>query len=410
VATLNEHLAIAEIVCGWIDPQQHGAIGEQCASWDAAAWEAARWATQVHGIGPLLAECLRHSGSWSLLATEFTAYLEEQYRLNGQRSAILLGDLQALSEAAEDSGVVLVPLKGAALASRFYTDPALRPLADLDLLIRPQDGNVFDALLLKLGYQRGASTERHQVYTCSPQGKIVSTRGEHPHNPRSVELHHQLIEAFWGIRYDMTAAAWQGITTITGVPGKHLLPDRLLEHLLIHCATDLIACKARLIRLYDIRLVAAHVDDQGWQRMVSNAEGQGQQRLLYASLVLAERYHGQIAPRWVIDQLGRGTPTALCRYLAEAPLAQMALTNPVAASIRQKLSWFQPGVERWGALRAMLFPTPHELHEKNPHVSGAFAFAHTYVEHYRRMAAWPVRFALGLPRRAWMGRERGGDQ
>jgi hypothetical protein len=409
VATLNEQLTIAEIVCGWVDPQQHGAIGAQCALWDAAAWEVARWATQVHGIGPLLAERLRHSEAWSLLATEFTTYLEEQYRLNGQRTALLLGELQALCEAAEQRGVVLVPLKGAALASHFYTDPALRPLADLDLLIRPQDGSVLDELLLTLGYQRGTSTERHQVYSCRPQGKIVSTRGEHPDNPRNVELHHRLVETFWGIRYDMTAAAWQGLVTIPGVPGQHLLPDRLLEHLLIHCATDLIACKARLIRLYDMSLVAAHVGAEGWQRMVANAEGHGQQRLLYASLVLAERYVGQIAPRWVSEQLAQGTPAALCQYLAKVPLAHMALTNPVAASIGQKLSWFRPGIERWRALRAMIFPTPHEMHEKHPHVSGTFAFAHRYVEHYRRLVAWPIRFALHLPRRSWVGREQGGE-
>ncbi len=73
----------------------------------------------------------------------------------------------------------------------------------------PRTSRALLALLERLGYQLIARSWKH-LMLARPDGRgpIVSWEGEHPANPRGLDLHLRLGEQFWGLRYDLTSSAW----------------------------------------------------------------------------------------------------------------------------------------------------------------------------------------------------------
>jgi hypothetical protein len=93
-------------------------------------------------------------------------------------------------------------LKGSALIGGYYADPALRPMADLDLLVKPDNLTGLAAVLDSLGYRQISAeseqaAERHLRFD-RPGSRIQSVEFEHPDNPRPVEVHTDLRVPLWG--------------------------------------------------------------------------------------------------------------------------------------------------------------------------------------------------------------------
>src|SRR5262245_33252080 len=149
----SDELSYSQAVAGWLTGPGRRELAAQVAAWDDGAWEAARWAIQVHGIGPLLHNTLVGKPGSEALHPRLRVYLAEQYRLSGERVALLLGELTELLHACRKAGIEVLPLKGALLAASYYAEPGLRPMNDLDLLARPEDEPRLVALLAQLGYQ-----------------------------------------------------------------------------------------------------------------------------------------------------------------------------------------------------------------------------------------------------------------
>lgn len=402
---------VSEVVLTWVRRPTTHEVAEQVVDWQAEQWEAARWAIQVHGIAPLLYARLGPSRVSRALDPLLHTYLADQYRLNKLRVSALMAELAAVLRAAAQVGIDVMPLKGSVLVEHYYADPALRPMADLDVLVRPADEARLAPLLHRLGYDATERTARHRSYILAQTGgKIVSVAGEHPDNPHNLDVHTAIQEQFWGIDYRATEDLWSGCRPglFGDAPGMLLEPPALLQHLLIHASTDMIACKMRLIRLVDIALVAARLSMTEWQQLVRAGQRRREERLLYAPLLLAERYLGAVAPSEVCATLAQGTPAHLRAYLEHADLYRLSFCNPVPAALGDKLSWYRPGREQLVALRHMLLPTPRELRDAYPRLTQLRQVPLAYLTHGLRVAGWPLRQILHIPRRAWVHRERGG--
>jgi hypothetical protein len=284
----------SEAVIGWLTNPAPSALAAQVAGWDDDAWAAARWAIQVHGIAPLLHRAIEQWPDADALHPRLRAYLAEQHRLTSERAALLLQELAEILVACREAGITVLPLKGALLATRYYPEPGLRSMGDLDLLARPEDEARTLDLLVRLGYQPLARSWKH-ILLARPEGRgaVVSWEGDHPANPRSLDLHTRLGEQFWGLRYDLTQEVWAGSEpgTLLGVETRLLGPAALLHHLALHASSDTIARRLRLLHLYDITLVARALDTAGWRQIIASARAQGGERLLYPALAFTNRYY-----------------------------------------------------------------------------------------------------------------------
>ncbi|HEX9373938.1 MAG TPA: nucleotidyltransferase family protein [Roseiflexaceae bacterium] len=391
-------------VVGWLTDPQRDPIARTTAGWNADDWEAARWAIQVHGIGPLLHQASERWLDAGALHPHLQGYLAAQRRLSRERVALLLGDLAEIARACKDRGIDVLPLKGSQLATQYYAEPGLRPMSDLDLLVRPADERRMLALLTDLGYRQTGRGWKH-ITLARPEadGPVVSYDGEHPDNPRSIDLHIRLAEQFWGIQYDLTAEAWAD--SEPWAAARRLRPAGLLHHLAVHASSDAIARRLRLLHLHDIALVARDVDRSGWERIVASARSRREERMVYPALLLASRSYPAM-PGWALAALRGGVPSDLLRYLDATQLDQLSFCNQAPTRPADKLRWFRPGHERIGALRHMLLPDPSELGHWYPRLARPGRLPLAYACYGATLLGWGVRRALGQPRLTLGGRAR----
>lgn len=395
-------VAIAEVVVGWLGPAGPGAVADQTATWGPPEWAAARYAALVHGIAPLLAARLAGGPAWPALHPALQAYLADQRARNGERLALMRAELAAILAAAAAAGLEALPLKGAVLVEHYYAEPALRPMADLDLLVRPAQLARLDRLMAGLGMRVVEETPRHRAYQRG-EAHVASWDGEHPANPRGVEVHTAVGERMRAISYDITATMWAGATAgrYAGAPGLTPRPAALLHHLLIHTCHNMVNRRLRLIQLYDLALVAPHLGEADWRALAEAATRAGEARLLYAPLALAERAFGPLAPQAAREALAQGAPPALRRLVARLPASAFSLCDRSEVSPAFRMAWYRPGAERLAALLRVALPAPAELRQRYPGLVGGLTAA--YLRHAGHTATWALRAATGRARRAVKG-------
>ncbi len=101
------------------------------------AWDELPAQAELHGMAPLLYHHIRKSGIAIPLKTKQTLeglYLRQ--RIFNQAHTQVLLEINSLFQAA---GIRALALKGLALAYEYYPDPALRPVSDIDLLLKTAD-------------------------------------------------------------------------------------------------------------------------------------------------------------------------------------------------------------------------------------------------------------------------------
>jgi len=79
--------------------------------------------------------------------------LKSEYYLNAANNALIFEELEKVLEAFKKSGLQIIVLKGAALASIVYKNLALRPMSDVDLLVKKEDLLGIDEKLRMSGYE-----------------------------------------------------------------------------------------------------------------------------------------------------------------------------------------------------------------------------------------------------------------
>ena len=253
----------AELVT-WVDVPDADRVRATIRTWDEPAWRLAETVALVQGIGPYLHDTLPRTPIYAALPDSFRGWLAAQYEMNGARVRRLHEDLVAILRQANRVGIGVMPLKGSLLTTRYYPSPALRPMADLDLLVRPTDEAGLASVLEKLGYRSKVSISYHpgeREFVAGGGERIVSSRDDHPDNPRPVEVHTNLRKYLWveyGC-YDLTEFIWAG-SRETEILGERVwVPalDRFLVYVATHAMYHHLFRSGRLIHLLDLAYFAA---------------------------------------------------------------------------------------------------------------------------------------------------------
>ena len=77
---------------------------------------------------------------------------ESHYHQSLHRSVQLEGEFERLCRVLGDHRISFIPLKGIALSRQVYPDPALRPMGDIDILLKPEQLDRASRILSKEGY------------------------------------------------------------------------------------------------------------------------------------------------------------------------------------------------------------------------------------------------------------------
>ncbi|WP_377152740.1 nucleotidyltransferase family protein [Roseateles sp. UC29_93] len=240
----------------------------QAPDWSPIGWRVAMAAAVIHGIAGLLDERLRWRGPpvWQAFLTGQRQHL----RLREERIRDTLRRIDA--EALRD-GLPVIGLKGSALLGLRAYAPGLRPMADIDLLVRPEDRLPALRMLARLGYRPEVDSGRH--LTLLPASYVPGSAvhfGEHADQVIKIELHSRVAEPLPVRAVDITAR----ILTPSAAPGLRPYPDlvALMRHLVLHTAGNMRTHTLRLVQLHDLALMAERLSERDWQAL-AGGEGEG---------------------------------------------------------------------------------------------------------------------------------------
>lgn len=174
-------------------------------------------------------------------------------------AAVRIAVLKDLLANTQSAGIPLILLKGAATATLAYSDPALRPMRDLDILSRPQDVPGLYGILEQMGFVTPPSlsplviSDKHLPHTELQREGLTVT----------LEVHTRLFDSLWRPQQPAVSELFQRARPfeIEGQPALSLS----LEDLLWHTYQHLVIEEIRLIGIADlISISQRYVDEINW--------------------------------------------------------------------------------------------------------------------------------------------------
>ena len=195
--------------------------------------EGARW----HKLEGLLYRHITRTKLGELVPEQVRAELQGMYRHTTAKQIFFRSELSGILTAFDRAGIQTVLLKGAALVDEIYGgDLGVRPMADLDLLVRFEQADEAMDVLRGMGFRPAvdAATEE-EMRLVDRQLAAVARAG----SPVIVEIHTHLVGADNPIRFDIDTI-WQGVRT-TEIGGRNvsvLKPEALLASLAVNFLKD----------------------------------------------------------------------------------------------------------------------------------------------------------------------------
>ncbi len=317
-----------------LQPESFAAGCSALASWNDDDRLAAMLLCQMHGIAPLLHTRFKASGISTRCAPEFIDYLATQYGACKSRARRISEIQQQLTQPFADDNRDLLLLKGCQLLSACYPDPALRPMADIDVLIRAENRPLLEAVTDRLGLRLYSETADGASYLTSAamsgiedanEGMFVSEDArelyvyERADAPIAVDVHFRVTRSLQFAVIDLTESLRR-----EGQEGR--LGAAAMAHLVLHNVQNLIEHRCRLIQLYDVYLLAQQLNEKDWNEL---AQLSRQWRMAYQfSLVFL------LAGRLFSDQ-----PAGLSQWL---PFQDMRVMGVDVRQFSMRFSYANP--------------------------------------------------------------------
>jgi len=109
---------------------------------------------EFHGVTSLIAHNLVTSGLGEQVPEPFLERMNQIYNNTLYRNVIFSAELENVMSKFSQHGIATITLKGAVLAEQLYGNPGLRPMVDMDILVKPEEIPLASSLLLEMGYKQ----------------------------------------------------------------------------------------------------------------------------------------------------------------------------------------------------------------------------------------------------------------
>jgi hypothetical protein len=248
-------------------------------------WESLGALAEMEGITGFLYHHMKSLGLLGMLPKSLKGSIQEIYNQTKQHTLAVAAEAKSLSARVEKAGIPLVALQGLSLLS-VYGNPGLRPLGDVDLMVKQGYRECFTALLRKSGYQNLIMT--YPNIFC--KGEIKIDLHTHILNLNRIKARSYLFPR------DLTHM-WERATPLF---------DQVRGILMLNPSDNFIALSAhalkhsysRLIWLVDLHelLLQLIQDVDGWESLVASARFWRQEKVVLYALILMEGIFGLKVP------------------------------------------------------------------------------------------------------------------
>lgn len=326
------------------------------ASQDNFDWDALSKLVDDELLSPLLYTI---TSDKDMLPPHLERQIREIYLQNAVRNAILAKNLAKIIEGSAAYSIDLIVLKGAALAEIVYRNIAVRPMVDMDILVRGADVQKALDLLSSLNYI-AVDPETHPGTLLEFESELLMHKVEQ--FDIALELHWSLLDSpHYQQKIDMrwfwqTAAPAQ----FNGKPGLVLGAEALLLHL---CSHIMLHHRGKgLLWLHDVAEVLARFGESlEWETLLNKAQD-------YDLVLSLQRIIPMVNREWqiglaqsVLDGLNALQPSDRERQVfnwltsAERPVAQRFWVDLATSS-----SWQR----RFTYARQNLFPSSSYMRKR----------------------------------------------
>ncbi len=315
--TENSHLRINQVL---IDSLSQVTLTADLrpSEW-AELWAKAR----DHCLAPYLHMLWTASGFIDLLPPTISARFSNARTKNAERNTHLLKVLDEIRVALHRRGIPLMICKGLPLAQTYYGDLGLRVLYDLDLLIKPCDRAGAFEILREEGfapYHPDSVHKEDQTLFWRPREYAWDVEKVFdPDQPCFVEVHTSPWEPGWhGFRLRCSLDLWDGSRSIDvgGIPFRVPAEEKLLVHLAVHYACNVLESNARLMHLLDLSQILRLSGDQlDWDAVLQDIHESHAAVFSFLAFGLLQRVCGRGLPEHVRKRLQDATPRRIRDWL-----------------------------------------------------------------------------------------------
>lgn len=315
-----------------------------------------------HGIAPLLYHRFMTTGATAHIPNRVMEEFQRLYRDNAWRNTQLYNEASKVFSILQNAGIPVIVLKGAALAEIIYHNIALRPMIDVDILVKAEDMLRTDKVLTQSGYKSNIATffsKRH-----------ITWRRHVDYSDEAKQIHveiHPRISDLPDLDYWTNAVPAKIASTDVLILGA----EDFLLHLCLHVDHHIrLSGSAELIRWYDIAEVLKHYEEEfDWNYVIRIARKQGAEGVIRSILhVINEWFDGHVP----VDVLSRLKGDGAVISINDMPYIVKELTSR------------KEGLASGSLLPSLLFiPRIPSIHNKIYHIFRlTFPCREFMIQHY----------------------------
>ena len=220
--------------------------------------------------------------------------LKKVYYLNATQNSLILEELGKVLKIFHNAGLQVIILKGALLAEKIYGNLALRPMMDVDLLVKKEDLFYLDKQMRILGY-RPSDISIDDIDFSSTYLTTLDYRSLAP-NSTSFHVHwHFVNSTIPNESYTKKIKIediWRDAekTDIAGVETLVMAPHHLLIHLSEH-ALRVTHSLSKLSFFCDIdEAVNSYQEKLDWEKLIKESLKFNLSRMVYISLYFTAKF------------------------------------------------------------------------------------------------------------------------
>jgi hypothetical protein len=237
-------------------------------------WRSLREAMRREGLAGIVYPYLKDE---DVPASELEK-IKYYYHIIAAQNIIQLQALKHLEDVLGPEKIEIMTLKGASLLSQIYPSVGLRPMEDLDLMVRPEDRECFVRLLKHTGYQQ--NSKRSNSFTKGDVGIDLHT---HALNTDRIQSREDLFPGGMDPIWE-SSIPWGGdgrwVRRPDDVDNILLLSQHFLKHYF-----------SRLIWLEDIYRLIRNRDQKFWRKLLNRADQLQQTKPFSYTLYLLKEYY-----------------------------------------------------------------------------------------------------------------------
>ena len=320
--------------------------------WSEFEWAVARAVAAMHGVSPLLSRVLRWQGpaGWS-------GFLAEQRMHTANRHARIEELLLRVDQQAREAGVAAVALKGVALHALGVYHAGDRPMADVDLLVRPADAHRTAKVLESLGYAESCRSWKECEFT-RVDAHEPAALGEHSNNSVKIELHERICERLPLRITDVS----EHVFPAQPQPGLNAYPSKasLMIHLLLHAAGSMAFQSLRLVHLHDLARLSSQMTEEDWDAVLRGGERGDPPWWAFPPLKLASGCFPFKVPSGVLSALADECPYLLERTSRHQTLSDVSYSH-LWVDAFPGMEWSQSVREVLGYVASRVRPSANHL-------------------------------------------------